>query len=259
MADVRDSFGPVAARYATSKVHNNPAEFQRLLEIVNPRRTDRVLDVATGAGNAAFAFAPRVAAVVSYDLTVAMLDHVRRTAEEQGITNVSTQLGDACDIKVAPGSFDIVIARLAPHHFQSVPGFVAGAFQALRAGGKLLVVDTSSPEDDAIGAEIDAIEILRDPSHAHNLSHREWRSAFEGVGFTVTHIDDFADWPAEHGSKMDFDLWVERINTPRENRGELRRRFLEASPALTEALKIERIGAAIAFQLPRITILGVRG
>ncbi len=57
---------------------------------------------------------------------------------------------------------------------------------------------------------------------------------------------------------MDFDTWVERINTPQENRSELRRRMTEADEKLKAGLRIEAIGEQIAFALPRITILGTK-
>jgi len=251
-------FGPAAANYSTSKVHANPEELERLVQLVGPRRTDRVLDVATGTGNTAFAFAPHIAEVVAYDLTPSMLEQVELGAAQRGLENVRTQLGDACAIPEPGESFDLVVVRLAPHHFHDIEGFMAGARAALKPGGKLLVSDTATPDDPELNRQIDEIETLRDPSHVHNLTYSEWRDAFARHGFEVTHTEERGDWAGEHGDRMDFDTWVERINTPRENRAELRRRFIEADPKLREGLRIELKGDKIAFGLPRITILGTR-
>lgn len=251
-------FGPTAANYATSKVHANPEELERLVSLVAPRASDRVLDVATGSGNTALAFAPHVAEVVAYDLTPSMLEQVELGAKARNSHNVTVRLGDACAIPSDVCDFDIVVARLAPHHFKDIDGFVSGARRALKDGGKLLVSDTATPNDVDINREIDEIETLRDPSHVHNLTYQEWRDAFARNGFEVTHVEERQDWGGEHGDRMDFDTWVERINTPVENRSELRRRMLEARPELAQALRIEPIGEQIAFSLPRITILGVK-
>src|SRR5579862_634724 len=228
VADVRSIFGPVAANYVTSPVHANADELTRLVELINPKPTDRVLDVATGTGNTAFAFAPFVKEVVAYDLTPRMLDQVRKGAAERGLRNVHPLLGDACAIPDSLIGFDLVVVRLAPHHFHDVDGFVAGARRALVDGGKLLVSDTATPDDPELNRQIDEIEILRDPSHVHNLTYGEWRATFELHGFEVTHVDERGDWAGEHGDRMDFDAWVERINTPADKRPELRRRFVEA-------------------------------
>jgi ubiquinone/menaquinone biosynthesis C-methylase UbiE len=258
MADVQAMFGPVAAKYAASKVHGNAEELARVVELVNPKTTDRVLDVATGTGNTAFAFAPFVKEVVAYDLTPGMLEQVRIGAEDRGLGNVQTLLGDACAIPDSLTGFDVVVVRLAPHHFHDIDGFLAGARMALVDGGKLLVSDTATPNDPDLNRQIDEIETLRDPSHVHNLTYGEWRGAFERHGFDVTHVDERADWAGEHGDRMDFDPWVERINTPAENRPELRRRFIEADAKLHAGLRIQLIGEKIAFGLPRITILGMK-
>lgn len=258
MGDVQSMFGPAAAKYATSKVHANPEELARLVALVAPLPTDRLLDVATGSGNTAFAFAPHVARVVAYDLTPGMLEQVELGARERGLSNVSAVLGDACDIPDSLGPFDIVTVRLAPHHFHDIDGFMAGARRVLRGGGKLLVSDSATPDDPELNREIDELETLRDPSHIHNLTYGEWRSAFERHGYEVLSTEERQDWGGEHGDRMDFDTWVERINTPADKRTELRRRFVEADARLRGALRIELVGDQVAFSLPRITILGLR-
>src|SRR5579863_10508813 len=146
MPDVRSMFGPVAAKYAASSVHGDLGELDRLVRMVGPHAADRVLAVATGTGNTAFAFAPHVAEVVAYDVTPAMLEQVEIGAKKRGLTNVRVQLGDACAIPEPEVLYDIVVVRLAPHHFWNVEGFVSSAARALRSGGKLLVSDTATPD-----------------------------------------------------------------------------------------------------------------
>lgn len=258
MADVQSTFGPVAEKYAKSKVHGNAEELARLVALAEPKPTDRVLDVATGAGNMALAFAPHVNQVIAYDLTVPMLDQVRQRAEKRGLTNVVVSRGDACHIMLAPESVDTVVARLAPHHFASVPDFLIGAHNVLKPHGKLLIADTAAPDDPELGRLLNEIETLRDPSHVKNLSYAEWHGALDRAGFEIVYEDRRNDWPGEHGTHMDFDTWVERINTPEANREQLRSRFENPGAKLREALSIQRIGASIRFRLPRITVLALR-
>src|SRR5215831_6610108 len=70
---VQRQFGANAAKYATSRPHAQGASLSRLVEMVAPKAYWRAIDVATGAGHTAFAFAPHVAHVIASDLTVQML------------------------------------------------------------------------------------------------------------------------------------------------------------------------------------------
>ena len=60
--------------------------------------TERVLDVATGPGYIAEAFAGAAREVVGMDLTEAMLDIARKRTGERGVKNISFRIGDAQDI-----------------------------------------------------------------------------------------------------------------------------------------------------------------
>src|SRR5690348_14122914 len=92
---VQAQYGKQAAHYSTSKSHATGDSLRTLLALAAPRPTDRVLDVATGTGFCAFAFAPNVASVVAYDLTPAMLKEAERLAWERGLTSLSFQQGPA--------------------------------------------------------------------------------------------------------------------------------------------------------------------
>jgi SAM-dependent methyltransferase len=79
----------------------------------------RVIDVATGSGNAAIAAARRGCEVVGVDYVPALLARGRRRAEAEGVT-VDLREGDAEALPVPDGSFDAVLsvfgAMFAPDH-----------------------------------------------------------------------------------------------------------------------------------------------
>jgi hypothetical protein len=77
-----------------------------------------------------------------------------------------------------------------------------------------------------------------------------------GAGLRV--IGENAERYMEQGNRVDFDTWTRRAETTPEALVELRRRFLEASPALFEALDIVIDGEAIWFTLPKIEIASVK-
>ena len=101
-------FGRAAADYATSEVHAKGASLKRLVELTEPKSHWRVLDVATGAGHTALAFAPHVAKVTATDITEEMLREARKLAASRGLTNVRTLHAKAEDLPFPDASFDLV-------------------------------------------------------------------------------------------------------------------------------------------------------
>ena len=69
MSSLVQKFGAASTDCAASAVHAKGGSLARLMELVDPKPSWRVLDVATGAGHTALAFAPRVAKVTASDIT----------------------------------------------------------------------------------------------------------------------------------------------------------------------------------------------
>ncbi|MBA2634735.1 MAG: methyltransferase domain-containing protein [Chloroflexi bacterium] len=78
-----------------------------LIEALDLRSTERLLDVATGSGNAALAAARRGCTVVGLDYVPALLERARRRADAEGLDAEFVE-GDAEALPYADGSFDVV-------------------------------------------------------------------------------------------------------------------------------------------------------
>jgi ubiquinone/menaquinone biosynthesis C-methylase UbiE len=78
-----------------------------LIEALDLHSTERVLDVATGSGNAALAAARRGCTVVGLDYVPALLIRARRRAEADGL-EADFVAGDAEDLPFDDDSFDVV-------------------------------------------------------------------------------------------------------------------------------------------------------
>ncbi len=254
-ARVQAAFGPNAAKYTSSPGHADAEALARLVARLAPRPTDHVLDIGTGAGHTALAFAPVVTRVAAFDLTRGMLEEVRRNAARRGLANVSVHQGAAESLPFASAAFDLVTCRLTTHHFSSLARAVAEMARVLRPDGRLLVADTTVPEEDELDGAINGIELLRDPSHVRNWRPSEWRDMVTEAGLRVVECElGYYD----EGAGMDFDTWTARIGTPPEAVAELRRRFLDASPALATTLRIALDGERLRFALPRITLIAAK-
>ena len=92
---VQEQFGGSAAAYVTSPLHAAGEDLDRLLAWGAARRGDRVLDVATGGGHTALAFAGITRRVVACDLTEPMLRAARGHLQARGAANVGFVAGDA--------------------------------------------------------------------------------------------------------------------------------------------------------------------
>src|SRR5690349_15077467 len=105
---VRRQYGAHAGAYVTSAVHAHGASLARLVELTRPQPDWIVLDVATGGGHTALAFAPHVRKVVATDLTPEMLAAAEPFVRERGVANVAFRVADAENLPFGEGEFDLV-------------------------------------------------------------------------------------------------------------------------------------------------------
>lgn len=241
---VRRQFGANAANYAGSVVHAKGASLGRLVELMEPEPTWRMLDVATAAGHTAFAFAPHVAAVVASDLVDEMLAVAREGAAERGLDNVTVETADAEAMPFEDGSFHGVTCRIAPHHFPHPDRFVAEVARVLRPGGRFGLVDNMV--SDGASAFVNRWELKRDPSHVRALSMEEWLPLIDGAGLEVVTAETMS-------KRMGFQMWVDNMSVPADVRVELLQELVDAPAAAAEYLRPE-LGApgdqaAAAFHL----------
>ena len=250
---VRTQFAATAAAYSTSAGHSDRTALNTLVALAAPKTTDTVLDIATGAGHTALAFAPHVQSVVAYDLTGAMLAETAKNAAQRGLTNVATKQGPAETLPFAAAEFDIVTVRLASHHFADNAAAVREMARVTKHSGRVAVVDNYGPEDEDLDAQLQNIEKLRDPSHVRSYRLSAWRTFLHNAGLTIQR--EVTGHYTESKRGMDFDDWVLRSKTPPERAAELRRLFTAASPNLRDLLTIQQDGDAIWFRLPQVTII----
>lgn len=106
--------------------------------------TTRVLDVATGTGDQAFAFADRAAEVVGVDLSDAMLEIARRKNRR---SNITFQQADAVALPFPDECFDVVCISFALHEMpRSIRHRALGEMtRVVRHGGRIVVVDWGLP------------------------------------------------------------------------------------------------------------------
>ena len=120
-----------------------------MLNLANIGIGSRVLDVAAGAGEQTILAARRVGpsgSVLATDIAAKMLKIAAEAAHQAGLSNVTTQVMDAQQLDVEPGSFDAAISRLGLMFIPDLQGALARIRRALKGGGKLAAIVMSSAE-----------------------------------------------------------------------------------------------------------------
>jgi ubiquinone/menaquinone biosynthesis C-methylase UbiE len=259
---VQQQFGAHAAAYATSVVHAKGASLGRLVELVKPESHWQALDIATGAGHTAAAFAPHVARVIASDITDEMLDEARKLAVARGLGNMEAAVADAEALPFEDARFDLVTCRIAAHHFPDVPRFISEVTRVLKLGGTFALVDNISPDalstPDFSEAELadaaaayNTFEKLRDPSHGRCLGLAEWTELVAAAGLDVLHQEILP-------KAMEFPPWVARMDADAATTQRLRSMLENGTPALKAFLRPRIDAGALWFTLDEAILIARR-
>ena len=216
-ARVREQFGATAQSYVTSRRHASGRDLDRLVELAECQPDDDALDIATGGGHTALALAPHVRHIVASDLTPEMLAAAEAFIRGNEIANATFELADAEQLPFDDASFDIVTCRIAPHHFANVPAFCREVARVLRPGGRFVLIDSWSAEDDELDRFINDVEWRRDTSHGRSYRRGEWQAMIEATGLAVDVLEpferrhEFAEWTARSRMAQDEQAELERL------------------------------------------------
>jgi SAM-dependent methyltransferase len=195
-----------AGAYVASAVHSAGADLDEIEAFVRGHAEARVLDLGCGGGHVSYRVAPHVREVVACDLTPDMLAQVKATAAARGLANVRVQHGAAEQIPFGNAAFDIVLSRYSAHHWRDLEAGLGEARRVLKPGGLALFADAVAPADPLLDTHLQAIELLRDPSHVRNYSASEWLAALGRAGFQATGM-------TTRKLPLEFSSWKQRAQT----------------------------------------------
>jgi SAM-dependent methyltransferase len=244
---VANHYAPRAQAYVSSAVHASGPDLDQIEAFVRGSADARALDLGCGGGHVSYRAAPHVREVVACDLTPDMLAQVKKTAAERGLANIVTRQAAAERLPFEAGAFDFVLSRYSAHHWNNFEAGLREARRVLKEGGRAIFADCIAPAHPLLDTHLQAIELLRDPSHVRNYSAAEWMAALARSGFSATAI-------AARKLRLEFTVWTERTKTPERYANAILGLQAQASSAVRNHFVISEDGG---FSLDTLTIEAV--
>jgi demethylmenaquinone methyltransferase/2-methoxy-6-polyprenyl-1,4-benzoquinol methylase len=151
---VRTLFSTIADRYDFITVMLSYGQDRRwkrkLISLAAPTPESRVLDLATGTGDIAFALARHGSRVVGLDLTFRMIQLAR--AKLATGPAVEFLVGDMLALPFAADSFDIVTTGYGLRNVPNLAAAIDEIDRVLTPGGQVLSLDFNRPANTAVRA-----------------------------------------------------------------------------------------------------------
>ncbi len=202
-------YGARAEAYVQSQVHASGDDLDEMEGILSLRHARNVLDLGCGGGHVSYRAAKYADRVVACDVTPSMLEAVAKTAAERGLANIETRLAPAEALPFEPNCFDMVLCRFTAHHWTDFAAGLREARRVMQPGGVAVFIDTIAPMRRVLDTHLQAMELLRDPSHVRNYTVAEWGAVLAEAGFALERC-------TVRRLRMEFASWTKRTRTPAE-------------------------------------------
>lgn len=197
---VRERFTRTAEQFARFSLSTRAEEAELLVRLAAPRGAERALDLACGPGTFTRALASRVRFLLALDLTPALLEQARAALARADLANVGFVCANAMSLPLPDASLDLVSCGYSLHHFAEPDRAMAELARVVRRGGRIALMDLVAPDQPERAAANNAIERVRDASHATTLRLPDFRALVESAGLCTGEAQiaerprSFDDW-----------------------------------------------------------------
>jgi SAM-dependent methyltransferase len=102
------------------------------------------LDFGCGTGLVTLRLAPRVRSIIGVDSSQGMLDVLVAKVARGKLANVKTLRLDLDKGDALPGSYDLIVSSMTPHHIEHIDSLLRQFHEALSPSGRLCLADLDS-------------------------------------------------------------------------------------------------------------------
>jgi SAM-dependent methyltransferase len=138
----------VTDTWSSEAARDTAREAQRVMDLLQVRAGMTVADVGAGSGYYTVRLSPRVGPrgrVIAQDIMPRYLERLAARVRRDSLRNVTLALGDPHDPRLAAASADLVLLVHMYHEVEQPYAFLYNLRPAVRAGGRVAVVDLDRP------------------------------------------------------------------------------------------------------------------
>lgn len=142
-AIIKETFDSVSGGYDSSALRFFSNSAAHMATLLNLNGDERLLDVACGTGNAAFAIAPLLptGGIVAVDFSQGMLEQARARAEALCVRNIEFLERDMQDLGFPAGTFDIAICAFGIFFVEDMDAQLVRIARTVRQGGRVMITN----------------------------------------------------------------------------------------------------------------------
>ena len=181
--------------------HSADSDIGRIVDLAEPQKKDKALDLITGLGYVAISLAPHVKSVDAVDPDEGILTEAAENAAKANIDNIRFLAGDPTSIPSRDEEYEIVTARMALRHAANPGSCLKSIFRVLKPEGRLFIVDLLKPFQPDMASFFESFLKERDRTHVQCMNLEEWEGLLDKEGFDIDNLEVF---PREY----DFESWA---------------------------------------------------
>src|SRR5450755_152048 len=119
-----------------------------ILDFLQIKETDHVLDIATGTGEPGLTIASIAikGKVTATDLSENMLTIAAKTAKSRGLPNFETRIADCCDLPFPDNHYNAISCRMGFMFFPDMQLAAKEMYRVLKPGGKMATSVWATPD-----------------------------------------------------------------------------------------------------------------
>lgn len=155
-----------------------------LINMVDAKMGNKILDLGTGTGYIAFPLAKKYSnsIVIGLDIVTETMKRNKRKAYEEDIKNLSFISYDGINFPFLDNTIDTIITRYALHHFPDINHSFKEMYRIMKPNGSLIISDPTPNINDNCHF-VDKFMQMKPDGHIKFYSLNEYKEMLEYIGF----------------------------------------------------------------------------